>query len=42
MVNPAAGKCLDDPGYNTADGTQLIIYACNGGANQKWVVPQAG
>lgn len=23
LVNPATGKCLDDPGSNTAEGTQL-------------------
>ena len=23
LVNPVSGKCLDDPRFNTADGTQL-------------------
>jgi len=31
--------CLDDPASNTTNGTQLILYACNGGNNQKWTVP---
>ena len=29
-----AGKCLDVPGWSTAQGTQLAIWDCNGGANQ--------
>jgi hypothetical protein len=39
LVNPASGKCLDDPASNTTNGTQLILYTCNGGNNQKWTVP---
>ena len=39
LVNPASGKCLDDPNSNTANGTQLVLWACNGGANQQWHVP---
>ena len=31
-----AGKCLDDPGSSTTQGTQVQIYACNGQANQTW------
>lgn len=33
-----AGKCLDDPGLSTADGTQLVLWDCNGGANQQWTL----
>ncbi|WP_374119563.1 RICIN domain-containing protein [Streptomyces sp. RKAG290] len=33
---PVSGKCLDDPGFNIANGTQLDIWACDGGANQRW------
>jgi hypothetical protein len=33
------GKCLDDPNFNTANGTQLDLWACNGGANQQWHLP---
>jgi non-reducing end alpha-L-arabinofuranosidase len=29
LLNPQSGLCLDDPGDNTADGTQLQIYTCN-------------
>ena len=39
LVNPISGKCLDDPRFNTTDGTPLEIYTCNGGANQKWNLP---
>jgi Ricin-type beta-trefoil lectin domain-like len=39
LVNPVSGKCLDDPRFNTTDGTQLEIYTCNGGANQQWKLP---
>jgi hypothetical protein len=39
LVNPASGKCLDDPGFNTTPGTQLILWSCNGGSNQQWAAP---
>jgi Ricin-type beta-trefoil lectin domain/Domain of unknown function (DUF5050) len=41
LVNPVSGKCLDDPRFNTTDGTQLIIYTCNGGPNQDWTLSAA-
>jgi len=39
LVNPASGKCLDDPGFNTTNGTQLVLWTCNGGTNQQWRLP---
>jgi hypothetical protein len=39
LVNPASGKCLDDPGLSTTNGTQLEIWTCNGGSNQQWTLP---
>ena len=39
LRNPQSGRCLDASGGATADGTQLIIYDCTAGANQKWVLP---
>ena len=39
LVNPASGKCLDDPNSNTANGTQLDLWTCNGGTNQQWSIP---
>ncbi len=40
LVNQASGLCLDDPGLNTANGTQMQIYSCNGGPNQDWWLPE--
>jgi hypothetical protein len=31
--------CLDDPGFNAADGQTMQIYLCNGGNNQAWWLP---
>ncbi|GAA3779017.1 glycoside hydrolase family 16 protein [Plantactinospora mayteni] len=31
-----ANKCIDVPGANPADGTQLQIWDCNGTAAQRW------
>ncbi len=38
LVNPNSGKCLDDTGFG-GSGTQAQIWACTGGANQKWTLP---
>ncbi|MFD9635332.1 RICIN domain-containing protein, partial [Streptomyces violascens] len=40
--NPASGRCLDNPGSSTTDGTQLVLWDCNGGSNQKWTALTAG
>ncbi|HKA95676.1 MAG TPA: ricin-type beta-trefoil lectin domain protein [Streptosporangiaceae bacterium] len=32
------GKCLDDSGNKTADGTKVVIWTCNGSAAQRWTV----
>ncbi|GAB3835663.1 DUF6069 family protein [Dactylosporangium cerinum] len=32
----ALGKCLDVPGGQTGNGTQLWLWDCTGGANQQW------
>ncbi|WP_137937962.1 cellulase family glycosylhydrolase [Chitinivorax sp. B] len=37
MKNEANGLCLDVEGGNMADGTNVIAYACHGGANQSWL-----
>jgi hypothetical protein len=34
--NVAAGRCLDVPGFSTANGTRLDLWDCNGGGNQSW------
>ncbi|MFD7099494.1 polymorphic toxin-type HINT domain-containing protein, partial [Streptomyces xanthophaeus] len=36
LNNPATSQCVDIPGGNATDGTDLLSYACNGGANQQW------
>ena len=35
-------KCLDASGQGTANGTAVIIWDCNGQANQQWVVNANG
>ncbi|HEV2784501.1 MAG TPA: ricin-type beta-trefoil lectin domain protein [Actinophytocola sp.] len=37
-----AAKCLDVNGASTAPGTQLQIWACNGGSNQIWTRTPSG
>jgi lysophospholipase L1-like esterase len=36
LVSAASGRCLDVPGSNSANGTQPVIWDCNGGTNQQW------
>ncbi|MFC0529512.1 glycoside hydrolase family 27 protein [Phytohabitans kaempferiae] len=36
LVSAASGRCLDIPQSNTANGTQPVIWDCNGAANQRW------
>jgi alpha-galactosidase len=38
VVSQASGRCLDLPGSATANGTQPVIWDCNGGGNQRWTV----
>jgi non-reducing end alpha-L-arabinofuranosidase len=38
LLNPQSGLCLDDPSGNTASGTQLQIYTCNGTAAQEFAL----
>jgi hypothetical protein len=37
-----SGRCLDDPGSSTTNGTKVDLWDCNGGANQQWTLPSAG
>ncbi|GIJ05486.1 hypothetical protein Sya03_48380 [Spirilliplanes yamanashiensis] len=42
LVNRHSGRCLDVPAASTADGVQLVQYACNGSAAQAFrLVPAA-
>ncbi len=36
ILGEASGKCLDVSGQATADGSKVILYSCNGGANEAW------
>ncbi|MEU7871949.1 RICIN domain-containing protein [Dactylosporangium sp. NPDC049140] len=38
LVSVASGRCLDVPNANTANGTQPIIWDCNGATNQRWTI----
>jgi GH25 family lysozyme M1 (1,4-beta-N-acetylmuramidase) len=37
LANTASGRCLDDPGWQTANGTLVQTWSCAGGANQHWI-----
>ncbi len=37
-----SGKCLNDPGGNTANGTRLNLWTCTGKSNQRWTTVQDG
>ncbi|WP_199199185.1 RICIN domain-containing protein [Amycolatopsis sp. CA-128772] len=36
LANANAGRCLDASGAGTANGTKVILWTCNHGANQQW------
>ncbi|RAS67412.1 glucose/arabinose dehydrogenase [Lentzea atacamensis] len=38
ITGAASGKCADVTGGNSADGTRIQLYTCNGAANQQWTV----
>ncbi|MET7392898.1 ricin-type beta-trefoil lectin domain protein [Dactylosporangium sp. NPDC005572] len=38
FVSAASSRCLDVPNSATANGTQPVIWDCNGGTNQRWTV----
>ena len=37
LVGNGSGRCLEVPGLNQTNGTQLDIWDCNGGINQQWI-----
>lgn len=39
LVNDHNGLCLNDPGYSTSNGTQLILWACGNYANEHFTKP---
>ncbi|GAB2705221.1 hypothetical protein GCM10010442_24980 [Kitasatospora kifunensis] len=38
LYNPASGRCLEIPGWNTTNGTALDVWDCLADANQQWTV----
>ncbi|SDJ00903.1 Dienelactone hydrolase [Lentzea albidocapillata subsp. violacea] len=42
LAGSASGKCVDVPGRVQTNGTGLIIWTCNGAANQHWTRTAAG
>lgn len=36
LINGASSTCFDVPNSNSTDGTQMIIWTCNNGANQSF------
>ena len=38
ILSQVPGKCLQDQGNRSADGTAIQIWSCNGSAAQKWTV----
>jgi poly(hydroxyalkanoate) depolymerase family esterase len=36
IVGAGSGRCVDVPGYSTANGTQVQLWDCHGGTNQRW------
>ncbi|WP_442788425.1 glycoside hydrolase family 27 protein [Dactylosporangium sp. NBC_01737] len=38
FVSASSGRCLDVPNGSTTNGTQPVIWDCNGGTNQRWTV----
>jgi hypothetical protein len=31
--------CVNDPGFATRNGTQLMVYSCDSGPNERWSLP---
>jgi len=36
IVGGASGRCVDVPNAGTANGTQVALWDCHGGTNQRW------
>jgi Ricin-type beta-trefoil lectin domain/Putative Ig domain len=36
------GKCLNDPGDRTANGTRLVLWNCQSGSEQRWTIASDG
>ncbi|HEX8345073.1 MAG TPA: lectin, partial [Actinoplanes sp.] len=42
IVGAGSSRCLDVPNASTANGTQLALFDCNGGANQRFTTTSTG
>ncbi|WP_157855150.1 RICIN domain-containing protein [Kitasatospora purpeofusca] len=42
IQNPPSGDCLDVPQGNGNNGTDLALWGCNGGDNQRWTTTANG
>jgi hypothetical protein len=42
IVSTPANRCVDVPNASQANGTQVALWDCNGGANQRWSVNSNG
>lgn len=36
IVGGQSGRCVDVPNFSTANGTQVQLWDCSGGTNQRW------
>ncbi|WDZ82929.1 ricin-type beta-trefoil lectin domain protein [Micromonospora cathayae] len=41
IVGVPSGRCVDVPGSSTTNGTQLQLWDCHGGTNQRWTLTSA-
>ena len=39
LTNLASGRCLNDPGYSTRNGTLIDITSCDASPGQSWILP---
>lgn len=42
QITGPGGKCIDDSGSSTTDGTQQILFSCTGNPNQRWTLSGDG
>jgi len=42
ITSGISGKCVDDPGARSRNGTKIDIYSCNGSGAQDWIVESNG
>ena len=36
IAGTGSGRCVDVPGSTSTNGTQMQLWDCHGGANQRW------